>query len=195
MRQGTTRGPLADRGNDFYETPPEATRALLRGLDPCMDFPRKVWEPAAGRGAISRELEAAGYEVVKTDLVAHEGADPGITSGVDFLMENRAPDGVRAIVTNPPYKNADEFIRHGLALRLRVFAFLRLAFLEGAARSDLIDTHLAQVYVGIERLPKMNRDGWTGPRLGQETQQFAWFVFDHHERSGPIEMERISWRA
>jgi hypothetical protein len=191
MRQGTTRGPLAERGHDLYETPPEATRALLRrGI-----LPRSVWEPAAGRGAISRELEAAGISVAKTDLVAHLGADPHIYAGVDFLMTSTPPPGVQAIVTNPPYKLADEFVRHGLKLNLPVYALLRLAYLEGAARTDIIE-RLWQVWVGIERLPKMNRDGWTGRKLQMETQQFAWFLFEPGKRvTSPIEMERISWRA
>jgi hypothetical protein len=191
MRQGTTRGPLAERGDDLYETPPEAIRALLR----VAAVPGVVWEPAAGRGAISREIEATGRTVVKTDLVAYEGADPGILSGVDFLMEHRKPEGVQAIVTNPPYKLADAFVRHGLKLGLPVFALLRLAYLEGAARSDLIDGHLWRIWVGIERLPKMSLDGWEGRKLEKETQQFAWFLFEPWARvTSPIEMERISWR-
>lgn len=192
MRQGTTRGPLADRGNDLYETPAAAIRALIRTVD----LPGVVWEPAAGRGAISREIEATGRRVVKTDLAAYPGADDGIQSGVDFLLEREPPLGVEAIVTNPPYKLGDDFVRHGLRLGLPVYALLRLAYLEGAARTDLIDGNLWRIWVGIERLPKMNRDGWTGTKLGQETQQFAWFLFEPWPRlTVPIEMERISWRA
>jgi hypothetical protein len=192
MRQGTTRGTLADRGNDLYETPAAAIRVLIRTVD----LPGVVWEPAAGRGAISREIEATGRRVVKSDLAAYPGADDGIQSGVDFLLEREPPPGVEAIVTNPPYKLGDDFVRHGLRLGLPVYALLRLAYLEGAARSDLIDGHLWRIWVGIERLPKMNREGWTGAKLGQETQQFAWFLFEPWTRlASPIEMERISWRA
>ena len=111
--QGRERSALATRGDDLYETPPEAVRALLR-VEP---LPQRIWEPCAGRGAIVRELAAAGHEVCAMDLVAYEGADPGIESGIDFLMEHRAPPGFACIVTNPPFKLADAFIRHGLTAR------------------------------------------------------------------------------
>ncbi len=86
MRQGADRSPLKERRDDLYETPRCATRALLR----CEKLPLRLWEPAAGRGAIARELEEMGYAVMKSDLVAHPGADPGIVTPVDFLLEPRA---------------------------------------------------------------------------------------------------------
>jgi hypothetical protein len=46
---------------------------------------------------------------------------------------------VGAIVTNPPYKLADQFVEHALTLCPRVIMLLRLAFLESRRRSDLID--------------------------------------------------------
>lgn len=78
---------------EFYPTPPEATRALLS----VERFEGSIWEPACGDGAISRELEAAGYEVISTDLI-----DRGYgTGGVDFLKTTEPL--ARNIVTNPPY--------------------------------------------------------------------------------------------
>jgi len=32
-------------------------------------FEGQIWEPACGDGAISRVLEAAGYQVISTDLI------------------------------------------------------------------------------------------------------------------------------
>ena len=108
--QGCERSSFASRGDDLYETPPEAVRALLR----VERLPYRIWEPCAGRGAIVRELVAAGHDVCAMDLVAYEGADPGIETRIDFLMERRAPLGFTCIVTNPPFKLADAFVRHGL---------------------------------------------------------------------------------
>lgn len=193
MRQGAARHSFADRGDDLYETPECATRALLREV--CL--PQRVWEPSAGRGAISRILREAGHGVVAQDLVAHEGADAGIASGVDFLMERAAPEGVYTIVTNPPFKLADKFIRHGLSLGCDVIVLLRLMALEGASRSDIIDRHLMRVLAGIERLPMMHRDGWEGPKNSNSGAPFAWFQFSATGRLPriPIELHRISWRA
>lgn len=191
MKQGAARHALRDRRDDLYETPEQAVRTLIS----VENLPPVIWEPCAGRGAISRHLEAAGHTVIKHDLVAYDGADEGIETPIDFLMERRAPDGCTTIVMNQPYKLADQFIRHGLLLGCRCICLLRLMALEGANRSDLIDNHLVRVWAGIERLPMMHRDGWEGARLGNSGAPFAWFVFDPHYRgSMPIELRRMSWR-
>ena len=110
-------------------------------------------------------------------------------------MERNPLEGVDAIVTNPPFKLADAFVRHGPSLGLPVIVLLRLMALEGAGRSDLIDRHLRRVFVGIERLPMLHRDGWTGPRTKSAGEPFAWFSIRTGECSGPIELARISWRG
>jgi hypothetical protein len=51
-------------------------------------------------------------------------------------MAYRAPDGVEAIVTNPPDNLPDAFIRHGLALGQSVIVLLRLMAPEGAGRAE-----------------------------------------------------------
>lgn len=179
---------LTKRGDDLYETPPEAVAALL-GAE---NLPPVLWEPACGRGAIVRPLRATGRQVYATDLVNYECPDQDM-AGWDFLMETQAPVGVQAIVTNPPYKNATEFVRKGLQLCPKVIMLLRLAFLEGVGRSDIIDGPLARVHVFRDRLPLMHRDGWEGPR-STNTMAFAWFVWDSHH-SGPTELRRVSWRT
>jgi hypothetical protein len=183
-----------DRGDDLYETPACATRALIATgeIERLDEHYGPIWEPCAGRGAILRELKAAGYYAIGQDLVAYEGADTGIETPIDFLFDLR-PRG--PIVTNPPYKLADQFIWHGLSLGVPVIVLLRLAALEGAARTDLIDVRLRRVWLGIERLPFMHRDGWDGPKNGNSGAPFAWFVFEPGRRLGAIELRRISWRA
>lgn len=193
MRQGASRHALKARRDDLYETPRLATLALLRveKLAPC------IWEPAAGRGAIARELIAAGHHVEMTDLVAHPGADAGIVSGVDFLMETSPPRAdIGDIVTNPPFKIGDEFVRRGLSLAPRVIVLLRLMAIEGRNRSDLVDRHLRRVWAGVERLPAMHREGWEGNKLAGSGAPFAWFVFEAAPRGdAPIELRRMSWRG
>jgi hypothetical protein len=58
-------------------------------------------------------LETHGHRVVGTDLVAQGCGE----TGRDFLAETRLPDGVTAIVTNPPYgRRLYEFVDHALNL-------------------------------------------------------------------------------
>jgi hypothetical protein len=124
------RAALKDRGPDLpdlYETPAVAVDALLLAEQ----LPHRIWEPAAGRGAIVRALEAAGHEVVGTDLNDFQAQFP---SGIDFLLERVAPAGAEAIVTNPPYKLANEFVAHALDLCPRV-VMLRLNFLESSRQT------------------------------------------------------------
>jgi hypothetical protein len=186
-RGGAIRHAVKDRKNDLYETPPQATQALLR----VENLPHDIWEPACGRGAISSVLEGAGHEVMSTDLVDYGYGVPGC----DFLMEWESPRGIEAIVTNPPYKNADAFVRKGLELVPAVYMLLRWAYAEGVGRSDIIDNHLSRVWLGRERLPMMHRDGWDGTTQTNSAMPFAWFVFTREQTGGSFQVRRMSWRA
>ena len=83
---------------------------------------------------MSEVLKAAGYEVVSRDLV-----DRGYGEVADFLaIDNLAWDG--DIVTNPPYKFAQQFVEKALNIipkGKKVAMFLKLTFLEGKARRAL----------------------------------------------------------
>lgn len=83
--------------NEFYPTPPEPTRAFLHAeIERLRDFPC-IWEPAAGDGAMVREMESLGLVVRSSDLI-DRGCDADIRSFYDFPV---AP--ARAIFTNPPF--------------------------------------------------------------------------------------------
>ena len=173
------RGIIPDSDNrqrdDFYPTPPKATRALLS----VEKFVGNIWEPACGDGAISRVLEEAGYSVISTDLI-----DRGYgTAAVDFLLDYTTTSD--NIITNPPFKFAQEFVRHALTRAHRKSAMLcRLAWLEGKARRKLFETTpLARVWVFSERIP-MLRNGDEMMAGGGGMIAFAWFVWDQ-EHSGP----------
>lgn len=185
---GTARHALADRGNDLYETPPQAVQALLR----VEALPPRIWECACGPGSIVGELRRAGHDVVATDLVDY-GCE-GAQSGIDFLMERSPPEGVDTIVTNPPFKLGNQFAAKALDLCPRVIMLLRLAFLESEGRRQILDTgHLARVHVFRKRLPMMHRHGWEGPKANSG-MAFAWFVWDRNHR-GPTELRRLSWET
>lgn len=183
---GNGRATYDERGDDLYETPPEAVRSLLafEGL------PRRIWEPACGPGAIVRVLRAAGHDVFASDLVDYAwGQD---RSGWDFLFPASDAPEVDAIVTNPPFKLAEEFVAKALERAPLVVMLLRLAFIESERRSPILDNgNLARVYAYRKRLPMMHRKGWEG-RKGNSGMAFAWFVWDRNH-SGPTELRRISW--
>lgn len=186
---GVGKHALKNRKDDFYPTPPEATRALMHRI--CV--PRRIWEPACGDGAIVSVLRAEfDCTVTATDLV--DRACPDSESAIDFLLEQSAPDGVEAIVTNPPFKLANEFVRHALKLVPDVYMFLRLQFLEGAGRGDLIDTPMLQDVMPFrERVPRMHREGYAGPK-NHSAIAFAWFHWRRDRVRGATEMHRLSCR-
>lgn len=182
------------RGLDLYQTPPEATRALLRAVR----LPHGLWEPHCGLGAIAELLMDAGHAVACTDFVNRGYQYQQAT--IDFLQTQRVPDGVEGIVMNPPYAWAALHIQHALTLCPFVVALLPLAFMEagqqktaaGRARLWCLDRgYLAAVYVFRERLPMMHREGWEGP-ISTSNVPYAWFVFDG-DHTGPAEIHRISW--
>jgi len=129
---------------EFYPTPPEAVRALLS----VERFDGSIWEPACGNGAISRELEAAGYDVVSTDITDHGFGQ----SGQDFLKSGMPL--AKHIVTNPPYGThglADAFVRRALIHTRKtggsVAMLLNLKSLCNPARhSKFIKTPPAAIY-------------------------------------------------
>jgi hypothetical protein len=181
------RAPLTDRKDDLYETPAVAVHALMR----VEELPHYLWEPAAGRGAIVNILRATGHEVLASDLIDY--GDPTHFTRRDFLMEYALPNKCEAIITNPPFKLADEFVRHALCSGVsRVYMLLRLAFYESERRSDILeDCGLARIHCFSKRLPMMHRAGWKG-RKANSGMAFAWFVWDRKYK-GPTMIDRISW--
>lgn len=195
-KSGNMSHPLKIRGNDAYFTPPEAVKALLK----VEEIPETVWECACGDGAIVRVLRKAGHQVYATDLVDYDSPDQDMARW-DFLMERQCPIGVKAIVTNPPYKLAARFAVHALELCPKVIMLLRLNFLEagnekskaGRARLECLDGgHLAKVLVFKERLPMMHRWDWMGNKATSSIA-FAWFIWDRNH-NGPAVLNRISWK-
>jgi len=176
---------LVERGDDLYETPTVAVEALLR----VERLPQRLWEPACGRGAIVRPLRAAGHEVLASDLVDY--GDPTHFYRRDFLME-KLPRGCEAIVTNPPFKLAEQFAAHPIAICPLVVMLMRLAFFESERRREVLENcGLARIHCFRKRLPMMHRAEWTG-RKANSGMAFAWYVWDR-SHSGSTVIDRISW--
>jgi hypothetical protein len=183
------RHAIADRKDDLYETPDVAVHAL-RAAEA---LPYGIWECACGRGAIVRVLRAAGHHVYATDLVDYGLEDSKY--GIDFLLEQKAPTGVTAIVTNPPYKLGAYFVRRAIALVPDIFLLLRLDFYSAVNRADIFSdgSGFRGIHVFANRLPAMHRAGWTGPRVSSAVT-YAWFVWSQGYAGRPF-ANRITWRA
>lgn len=168
---GASNHTDADRQReDYYATEPKATEWLCR----LERFEGRILEPSCGEGHMSEVLKTAGYEVVSRDLV-----DRGYGEVADFLaIDNLAWDG--NIVTNPPYKFAQQFVEKALSIipeGKKVAMFLKLTFLEGKARRALFrSTPPIRVWVSSSRLKcAMNGDF---DAYGSSAAAYAWFVWE-----------------
>jgi hypothetical protein len=96
----TARRPTPKRADkDFWPTPPELQRALVRYVLPLLPV-GPVWEPAAGDGALADALAESGRNLILSDI------DPQ-RSGIlrrDFLKDD-PPAGTQGsiLITNPPF--------------------------------------------------------------------------------------------
>jgi len=176
--------PLADRGDDFYESPACAVHSIMcQGI-----LTYRIWEPAAGNGAIVRILRDAGHVVFASDIIHR---DFELDAEIDFLKATTAPPRTEMILTNPPYSYATEFVEHALDLCPRVLMLLRLSFLESRRRAPLFKSgSLVTLYPFIERLPMLHRHGWTGPRASNSVA-YGWYYFDRRHNA-PATIEHIS---
>jgi hypothetical protein len=186
LSAGVGRAPLCDYRDDCYDTPTVAVHALMRAVR----LPPVIWEPACGKGNIVLPLRAAGHTVIATDL--NNRGCPDSLDRINFLLPCKFE--CDAIVTNPPYALAEEFVATALDRAPLVAMLLRLAFMESERRAPVLDSgKLARVLVFAKRLPMMHREGWKGPKASSAIA-FAWYVWDG-SHNGPANFERISWTA
>ena len=165
---------------DLYETPEWATEALLPHL-PGRPLPF-IWEPACASGKMVRVLTQIG-EVWGCDIEPGDGyiyADfLGPTPRVDV-------DSVSAIITNPPYELAKEFIERALDrtqhLDGLVAMLLRTDFDHALTRSHLFAKHPAFAKKVVLR----RRIKWFENSKGSPSFNHAWFIWDWKHQGSPI---------
>jgi len=118
---------------DFDPTPPEATAALVIAERQALAR-HVVWEPACGDGRMVDELVRQGVRVGAASDVADRAG--GRFPQANFLAEAAMWNGCSAIVTNPPFNQADKFIAHALGtLRVPYLALLlKATFWHAAVR-------------------------------------------------------------
>lgn len=161
---------------DLYETPEWVTEALLPHLPP---GPLRIWEPACGSGKMSRVLGRAPHSVTATDIWAPDEV------AVDFLEIKSPVDGPHdAIVTNPPYEFAAEFIARAMAFQLAaggiVAMLLRTDFDHAKTRAPLFSGCPAFA----KKVVLTKRIQWFEDSKGSPSFNHAWFIWDWRH-SGP----------
>lgn len=131
------------KASDYYPTPVDGTESLIPVLK-AMKRPdgspvKTIWEPACGDGRLARVLEWHGFEVISTDLREYPGYGIG---GLDFLLQSPQDKwgwwpkgGIDAIVTNPPFSLAEEFIRRAHLFTPNVAMLLKQTFWNVGGRS------------------------------------------------------------
>lgn len=170
---------------DYYATDPIAVELLL-DLE---TFNKDVWECACGEKHMSNVLEKRGFNVRSSDIIKR--CDD--IEEYDFLKkENIEWNG--DIITNPPYKYAEEFVYKALQIiptGNKVAMFLRLQFLEGKKRKQLFTNFPpTKVLVSSSRIIcAKNADFEKMKQGGGSAVAFAWFIWEKGYKGDPI----IKW--
>ena len=155
---------------DLYETPEWVTRALLPHLPPGI---KEIWEPACGSGLMVNALEMGGYLVHATDIVkGHDFLDAQPGDGIDV--------GHDAIITNPPYKDAQAFIELALKRAGLVAMLLRTDYDHAKTRAHLF----AGCSAFAKKIVLTKRIKWFEDSKGSPSFNHAWFVWNM-KHSGP----------
>ncbi len=177
-RQNTSDAVMAQRGVnkdglDDFPTPPWATRALLKYVIPA-SLSERVLEPAAGRGYMSEVLREFFGEVESYDIADYDYC-PTIPEG--FLADPRV--GTHDwVITNPPFKLAEEFVRQGLTIARRGVALLcRTVIIESKGRYENLYSHTPPSVVAqfVERVPMVQ--GRVDP-IATTATGYCWMVWD-----------------
>jgi hypothetical protein len=176
------------RLNDLYETPAWVTQALCESVA----LPKVIWEPAAGRGAIVNILRARGH-----DVIAHDIEDYGRGYDTrDFLsggkrikwFKGRSEEGRAAIVTNPPFSLAKEFIETSLKSGADLVALL----LPADYASAKTRAHLFRDARYSGRVTLLKRPVWIEGTKNGGMRNFSWFIWDNtltrHQPGKPFEV-------
>lgn len=181
MTQNRSHAVMAQRVEphdslDHFPTPPWATRALCEHV---IDIRGKVvWEPACGEGHMAEPLKEYAQVVRASDV-----HDYGYGDISDFLFYQDRP-GTDWIITNQPFRLAEQFVAKGLTIAsIGVAVLVRSVFIESAGRyNGLFKTNPPQFMAQfVERVPMVKG------RLDREAStatSYCWLVW-YRERFWP----------
>lgn len=167
--------------NDYYATDPIAIDLLLQEET----FNKNIWECACGEGHMSEHLKENGFDVYSTDLV-----DRGYQDEIlDFLNSDVSFNG--DIITNPPYKYAQNFIEKSLDSineGNKVAMFLKLTFLESKKRKELFEKYpFKTLYVSSSRISCAKNGDFD--KYPSSAVAYGWYVWEKGFTGEPV----IKW--
>jgi len=135
------------QSHDYYATEPKAVRLLLE----LEKFEGDIWECACGEGHLSEEIKKFGFNVHSSDLI-----DRGYGDVKDFLSIDNFNETDMNIITNPPYRYANEFIIKAMTILKegkKLALFLPIRYLEGKARKRIYKEFPPKnIYISSSRL-------------------------------------------
>lgn len=181
-KEGEERQP-----EDFYATDLAAIPPLFKLLGAEYESGGKlILEPAAGQGHLSQIMELYGHQVISTDLV-----DRGYgVGGVDFLTDNIYDSlPYDAVITNPPFKHAVQFIEKALKIAPLVCMLLRLAFVESERRDKFFKQYPPRYIAVFRRRVRTSKNG-EFPEGEASATCHAWFIWERGYKGNP-ELIRI----
>jgi hypothetical protein len=179
------RAEAADSPDDF-PTPPWATRGFMEHvIAECGPFSEmSCLEPACGAGHMSKVLKEYFGEVRSSD--AHSYGFGAIRNFLDVPYEANAVDWV---ITNPPFRLAEQFVQRSLIVARRGVAVLvRTVFIESVGRyRQLFETNPPAKFAQYsERVPMVR--GRLDRRASTATG-YAWLVWEKQ----PVVAPRLMW--
>lgn len=175
------------QAEDFYASDPRVVPPLLKVLGKEWESGGKlIYEPCAGCGHISQILELYGHQVISTDLI-----DRGYgVGGVDFLVDNFYDElPYDAIITNPPYKHALEFVEKSIKIAPLVCMLLRIQFIESERRDKLYAENPPR-YIAVFRKRANCSKNAEFPEGESSPVCYAWFIWERGYKGNP-ELLRI----
>lgn len=157
--------------NDYYATEGKAVRLLLE----LEKFDGKIWECACGEGHLSEEMKRLGYDVYSSDLI-----NRGYGETRDFLGIDNYLSTDMHIITNPPYKFANEFILKAMDIMQngkKLAFFLPIRYLEGKERKNIFKKYPPKVvYVSSSRINCAKNGNFES--FISSTICYAWFIWE-----------------
>jgi hypothetical protein len=189
--QNTSHAVMAQRmepkdSPDDFPTPPWATRGLLEHIVGDTKSLSKLTclEPACGAGHMAKVLKEYFAKVQSSDAFSY-----GYGNVRDFVEETYDNDSFDWVITNPPFRLAEEFVRLALPIARKGVAILaRTVFLESVGRYQGIfrqapPTKFAQF---VERVPMVR--GRLDIKASTATG-YAWLVWEKQTDGLP----RLMW--